>query len=47
MLFGAPWWLLATAAGSVPLIIHLLNRRRFKRMTWAAMEFLLDRKSVV
>ncbi len=41
MLFGAPWWLLATAAGSIPLIIHLLNRRRFKRITWAAMEFLL------
>ena len=41
MLFGAPWWLLATAAGSIPLIIHLLNRRRFKRVTWAAMEFLL------
>ena len=41
MPFGAPWWLLATAAGSLPLIIHLLNRQRFKRVTWAAMTFLL------
>lgn len=27
--------------GSVPVIIHLLNRRRFKVVVWAAMEFLL------
>src|SRR5580692_5252933 len=26
---------------SIPIIIHLLNRRRFKHVTWAAMEFLL------
>src|SRR5438067_1530974 len=26
---------------SVPIIIHLLNRRRFKVVSWAAMEFLL------
>src|ERR1700722_13464786 len=26
---------------SIPIIIHLLNRRRFKQVTWAAMEFLL------
>src|SRR5262245_56151792 len=37
--FGA----LAVAAGavSVPIIIHLLNRRRFRVVTWAAMRFLL------
>src|SRR3954462_12774230 len=29
------------AAVSVPIIIHLLNRRRFKIVTWAAMRFLL------
>ncbi len=29
------------AMASIPIIIHLLNRRRFKRMVWAAMEFLL------
>src|SRR5216110_2029581 len=26
---------------SVPVIIHILNRRRFKIVNWAAMEFLL------
>lgn len=29
---------------SVPVIIHLLNRRRFRRLRWAAMEFLLKAK---
>src|SRR5258708_20879281 len=27
--------------GAVPIIIHLLNQRRFKVVVWAAMEFLL------
>ena len=27
------------AAVSVPIIIHLLNRRKFKTITWAAMKF--------
>jgi len=31
-------WLAAAAA---PLIIHLLNRRKYREMSWAAMEFLL------
>src|SRR5919109_164257 len=26
---------------SAPIIIHLINRMRFKRVRWAAMEFLL------
>ena len=30
-----------TAMASIPVIIHLLNRLRFKRIVWAAMEFLL------
>src|SRR3954469_17893799 len=29
------------AAVSIPIVIHILNRRRFKTVTWAAMEFLL------
>jgi hypothetical protein len=29
------------AAISIPVIIHILNRRRFKTVTWAAMDFLL------
>src|ERR1700694_4971027 len=33
--------LAGAGAISVPVIIHLLNRRRFKVVTWAAMRFLL------
>src|SRR5437588_4026334 len=29
------------AAASVPILIHLLNRRKFREMPWAAMRFLL------
>jgi hypothetical protein len=27
---------------SIPIIIHLIHRRRFRKMDWAAMEFLLE-----
>src|SRR5262249_45026113 len=41
-LFAHPWYM---AFGglliSVPIIIHLINRMRFKIIRWAAMEFLL------
>ncbi|HSW47218.1 MAG TPA: BatA domain-containing protein [Phycisphaerae bacterium] len=30
------------AAAAVPILIHLLNRRRFRRVRWAAVEFLLQ-----
>jgi hypothetical protein len=37
-----PWTLVAGAAlVSTPIIIHLINRMRFRRVKWAAMEFLL------
>jgi Aerotolerance regulator N-terminal len=40
--FLNPGFLAAAAAlVSVPIIIHLINRMRFKRIRWAAMEFLL------
>ena len=40
--FLNPGYLAAAAALiSVPIIIHLINRMRFKRVRWAAMEFLL------
>src|SRR6266404_6447891 len=41
--FSGPFSVLATAAGavSVPIIIHLLNRKRFRIVPWAAMRFLL------
>ena len=35
---GMLWWLAAAAA---PLLIHLLSRRRYREVTWAAMEYLL------
>lgn len=42
-IFGMWETTLAVAAGaaSIPIIIHLLNRRRFRIVTWAAMKFLL------
>ena len=32
------FWLAAAAA---PIVIHLLSRRKYREMSWAAMEFLL------
>jgi hypothetical protein len=42
-LFETPLAALAVAAGaaSLPILIHLLNRRRFRVVDWAAMRFLL------
>src|SRR5438270_10482635 len=40
--FLNPGFLAAGAAlVSLPIIIHLINRMRFRRVRWAAMEFLL------
>src|SRR5215213_10633741 len=40
--FATPAFALAgLALAAIPIIIHFLNRRRFKTITWAAMEFLL------
>ncbi|MCX8037432.1 MAG: VWA domain-containing protein [Candidatus Sumerlaeia bacterium] len=36
---GMLWWL---AAGAIPIIIHLLNRRRYRPVPWAAMRFLRE-----
>jgi hypothetical protein len=33
--------LVATGAASLPIVIHLLNRKRFRIVPWAAMRFLL------
>src|SRR6266851_2442087 len=42
-LFLNPAYLVAgTALVSLPILIHLINRMRFKRIRWAAMEFLLQ-----
>lgn len=42
MLFAHPWLLWGLGLVSVPIVIHLLNRRRFQVVRWAAMEFLLQ-----
>src|SRR3954454_6419289 len=40
--FVTPGFLVAGALlASLPIIIHILNRRRYKTVPWAAMEFLL------
>src|SRR2546425_10264861 len=41
-IFANPGYLaVAAALVTAPIIIHLINRMRFKRIRWAAMEFLL------
>jgi hypothetical protein len=40
-MFLNPWLLLGVSAVSVPIIIHLLNRRKYQRVVWAAMRFVL------
>src|SRR5580765_5394494 len=40
--FLTPWFAVAgLLLMALPIIIHFLNRRRFKTVPWAAMEFLL------
>lgn len=40
MSFVNPLLLFGIAAIAVPIVIHLLNRRKFQRVVWAAMRFL-------
>ena len=40
--FLNPWMLLGAAAIASPILIHLLNKRRFKIVEWAAMDFLFQ-----
>jgi hypothetical protein len=39
--FLNPILLFGTLAVAVPIVIHLLNKRRYEKVTWAAMRFLL------
>ena len=40
---GGEWLAIAgLAAAAGPVLIHLLNRRIFRQVDWAAMEFLLE-----
>lgn len=38
--FHAPWMLLGLAGLAIPVLVHLLNRRRFDAIEWGAMQFL-------
>ncbi len=40
MTFLSPLLVWGTLLGAIPLIIHLLNRRRFRRVEWAPMHYL-------
>ncbi len=42
--FGLTWPLLlwGAALGAIPVVIHLLNRRKYRETSWAAMRFLLE-----
>src|SRR5262249_36952249 len=40
MSFLKPIMLAGLASSAVPIIIHLLNRRKFQKVVWAAMRFL-------
>lgn len=42
MSFLNPWMLWGLGAAAVPIVIHLMNRRRFQRQPWAQMEWLLQ-----
>src|SRR5947207_13605608 len=40
MTFLSPLLIWGTLLGVIPIIIHLLNRRRFRRVEWAPMRYL-------
>ncbi len=46
MTFLQPWLLMALPLVALPLIIHLINQRRFQTVQWAAMRFLLAAKAL-
>jgi hypothetical protein len=46
MTFLAPAILFGMALAAAPVIIHLLNRRHYRRIPWAAMEFLAEVEAV-
>ena len=46
MTFLQPWVLVALPLIALPLIIHLINQRRFQTVQWAAMRFLLAARAL-
>lgn len=41
MSFLQPWMLIALPLAAIPIIVHLINQRRYQTTQWAAMMFLL------
>ncbi|QDT94882.1 hypothetical protein V144x_03150 [Gimesia aquarii] len=39
--FASPWLLMGLLAAGIPILIHLLHKRKFIETDWAAMKFLL------
>jgi hypothetical protein len=46
MTFLQPWVLAALPLVALPLVIHLINQRRFQTMPWAAMMFLASARAL-
>jgi len=46
MTFLQPWVLAALPLVALPLVIHLINQRRFQTVPWAAMMFLLSARAM-
>ena len=46
MTFLQPWLLFALPLAALPVVIHLINQRRFQSVPWAAMQFLLAAKAL-
>ncbi|TWU26008.1 BatA domain-containing protein [Bythopirellula polymerisocia] len=42
MSFLEPWMLAALPLAALPILIHLINQRRFQTLDWGAMRFLLE-----
>ena len=42
MTFLSPWMLLGGAAVGVPIALHFFYKARYRRLPWAAMEFLRE-----
>jgi len=40
--FGSPWLLSGLVLATIPIIIHLFHKRRYRETRWAAMRFLLE-----
>lgn len=40
--FASPWLLLGLVLGGIPVVIHLLHKRRYAETRWAAMRFLIE-----